>query len=376
MSAPKSTTWALEPHTKAKHEILKRYLRAWTPILAQGGFPQILYIDGFAGPGRYEGGEEGSPVIALNAALAHRDRITGEMLFQFIEKDSDRAAMLRRVLDEIPKPSNFKIRISTATFEESTREILEYCKSRGRALPPTFAFVDPFGWTGIPFSLLRDILSHPSCEVLVNFMYEEINRFLGHPDQEQDLDQLFGTPDWRPLVQISGTAERRRAIHGLYQKKLESAATFVRSFEMRNRNDATDYFLFFATKNTTGLRKMKEAMWGVDQSGEFTFSDGTNPDQMLLFGKQPNLAVLRNEIVGRFSGAETTVGTVELFVVEATAFRETHYKPVLKELEMGVPPGMGGGQRVGPAKEGDIRGSEDAAAFSCDRVMSAATIGG
>jgi hypothetical protein len=212
--------------------------------------------------------------------------------------------------------------------------------------------------------------------VLVNFMYEEINRFLGHPDQEQDLDQLFGTPDWRPLVQISGTAERRRAIHGLYQKKLESAATFVRSFEMRNRNDATDYFLFFATKNTTGLRKMKEAMWGVDQSGEFTFSDGTNPDQMLLFGKQPNLAVLRNEIVGRFSGAETTVGTVELFVVEATAFRETHYTPVLKELEMGVPPGMGGGQRVGPAKEGDIRGSEDAAAFSCDRVMSAATIGG
>ena len=102
----------------------------------------------------------------------------------------------------------------------------------------------------------------------------------------------------------------------------------------------TDYFLFFATKNRTGLRKMKEAMWGVDQSGEFTFSDGTNPDQMLLFGKHPNLAVLRGEITTHFAGRETTVGSIEQFVVERTAFRETHYKAVLRELEQMSPPGV------------------------------------
>ncbi|GAI63170.1 unnamed protein product, partial [marine sediment metagenome] len=38
--------WPLEPHTKAKHEILKRYLYAWFPILASS-HRRILYVDGF-----------------------------------------------------------------------------------------------------------------------------------------------------------------------------------------------------------------------------------------------------------------------------------------------------------------------------------------
>ena len=45
MTAPKTTVWELEPHTRAKHAILRRYLQAWTPILSLGGFPQIAYID-------------------------------------------------------------------------------------------------------------------------------------------------------------------------------------------------------------------------------------------------------------------------------------------------------------------------------------------
>jgi hypothetical protein len=37
-------------------------------------------------------------------------------------------------------------------------------------LPPTFAFIDPFGWTGVPFQLIKEILANKSCEVLFNFM--------------------------------------------------------------------------------------------------------------------------------------------------------------------------------------------------------------
>jgi three-Cys-motif partner protein len=72
MAAPRQTIWPLEPHTRAKHEILKRYLQAWMVILSQGRFPEILYIDGFAGPGEYAGGEAGSPIIALDAALGFK----------------------------------------------------------------------------------------------------------------------------------------------------------------------------------------------------------------------------------------------------------------------------------------------------------------
>ena len=83
MAAPRKTVWELEPHTRAKHEILRRYLQAWMVILSQGRFPEILYIDGFAGPGEYAGGETGSPITPLfeeegnlrgSALIAHSTR--------------------------------------------------------------------------------------------------------------------------------------------------------------------------------------------------------------------------------------------------------------------------------------------------------------
>ena len=68
--------WDIEPHTLAKHEILKRYLEAWFPILLTYN-QRIVYLDGFCGPGRYKGGEDGSPIIAIKQALKHFSRSQG-----------------------------------------------------------------------------------------------------------------------------------------------------------------------------------------------------------------------------------------------------------------------------------------------------------
>jgi len=62
-----STTWDAEPHTEAKHEILKKYLQAWIPIISR--FGKANYIDGFAGPGIYNNGKKGSPLIAIQSLL-------------------------------------------------------------------------------------------------------------------------------------------------------------------------------------------------------------------------------------------------------------------------------------------------------------------
>lgn len=68
---PKSTLWPLEPHTRGKHLVLKHYLDAWFPILGSWS-ERILFIDGFTGPGEYESGEEGSPLIAIGTLREHR----------------------------------------------------------------------------------------------------------------------------------------------------------------------------------------------------------------------------------------------------------------------------------------------------------------
>jgi three-Cys-motif partner protein len=341
MVAPKSTIWDLLPHTRAKHEILRRYLQAWTAILTLAGFREVVYIDGFAGPGRYSHGEDGSPVIALRAALDHKIPPTSRLLFLLIEQDPDRAAVLGEVVGAIERPKNVRVKVAEGSFEEETGRLLNFYAAKRRSLPPTFAFVDPFGWKGTPFRLLAEILKHPSCEVLVNFMYEEVNRFLSHEAQPANFDDFFGTPDWRGC--LSGSASgRNRCLHDLYVQQLRTVggAKYVRSFEMKNESGVTDYYLFHATNSLRGLQKMKEAMWKVAPGGEFTFRDATDPNQMVMFG-EPQFDILRAQIVHRFAGQETTVGEVEEFVLAETAFRETHYKQqVLAELEKAEPPGL------------------------------------
>src|SRR5918994_7295126 len=100
--APKATLWRLDPHSHAKHAILRRYLQAWTPILTRGGFGTIAYIDAFAGPGLYDSGEDGSPLIALKAALSAP--VTGTMLFLFVEEKPARAEHLRALINDLALP--------------------------------------------------------------------------------------------------------------------------------------------------------------------------------------------------------------------------------------------------------------------------------
>ena len=342
MPAPSTTIWDLEPHSRAKHEILRRYMQAWVPILGRSEFPELVYIDGFAGPGRYSKGEDGSPIIALNVALEQQAGIKPKMTFLFVELRKDRAEMLNKVLEDIELPQRFSARVAgDTTFEKAVTSFLDNRTRNGRRLPPTFAFVDHFGWSGVPFELVRRILSYPSCEVLVTFMYEEINRFIGLPDQVSNFNSFFGTDRWQGVTSETDPRQRNRQLHDLYITQLRDSANmkYVRSFEMRNDRDVTDYYLFYATNNSLGLRKMKEAMWKVDRSGEFRFSDATNPLQLVLFENEPQFDVLKSQIINRFQGRETTVGEVEEFVVSETAFRETHYKTqILKPLETSQPP--------------------------------------
>ncbi len=289
MAKKLGTVWELDPHTAAKHAILGRYLQAWLPILSRGN-ERVLYLDGFAGPGIYSKGEPGSPIIALRTAATFTPRITADLVFLFIEADGARYASLQREVAKLTLPDNIHVRLEHGKCNETMDAVLDELDEKGEQLIPTFAFLDPFGFSHTPLSLIKRIVRHQRCEVLITFMYEEINRFLSQQDQPENLDRLFGTPDWRKAVSLAVPNERKAFIHSLYQRQLEVDAgiSFVRSFEMVNRGNRTDYFLFFGTKSLKGLMKMKEAMWKVDASSGLQFSDATNPNQILFFTNEPN----------------------------------------------------------------------------------------
>jgi three-Cys-motif partner protein len=339
MAPPATIVWKLEPHTRAKHVILRKYLDQWLPILSHGGFPKVIFIDGFAGPGIYEDGSDGSPIIALKAFLSHPSPIRAQVHFHFVEEIDERAKVLAgelaKLLEAHGKPSNLHCFIySGERLEEAYPKI---SNAIGSLRAPTLALIDPFGWTGAPMSIIKDILDRQSSEVLMNFMFEEINRFLGKAAQAKNFDALFGGENWREFIDTNGT-QRKVGIREYYADRLftVAGARFVRFFEMRNDRDQTDYFLFFATKSQKGLSAMKNAMWHADEGGTFTFSDATNNQIILLKGADSR--IIEREIVRRFQGEVVKVPEIKRFVVEETAFLDSHFKSVLKAMEQATPP--------------------------------------
>jgi three-Cys-motif partner protein len=331
MTVPKETIWELDPHTLAKHEILRLYLQAWFPIL--NAFHQrVIYVDGFCGPGRYIGGEPGSPIIVLKLAATHIKALTGEIVFWFIDSHKDRIEYLKTELARLTLPSNFKVTASHGEFDEKLRVLLNRIDEKNAQLAPTFIFIDPFGFSGVPYSLVRRALEKPHCEVLITFMVDSINRWIDHPEEKvrAHIPEIFGTEE---VFKIDRNARNRIGLlRDLYQKQLEKAAKFVRHFEMRDRNNRIQYLLFFATNHRLGHIKIKEAMWAVDPEGDFRFSDATNPGQDVLFGIDQT-ELLWPILKKTFAGREVTTDQIRGFVEDKTAFLGTHMKATLKEHE-------------------------------------------
>lgn len=125
---PSTTLWRLEPHTKGKHLVLRNYIDAWLPILGRYS-GRILFIDGFAGPGKYQDGEEGSPLIALKAFCEHRarDKIRAEVVFIFIEKDERRANYLESLIIPLRSglPANCSVDVINKKFDGTINEIMD-----------------------------------------------------------------------------------------------------------------------------------------------------------------------------------------------------------------------------------------------------------
>lgn len=82
-------------------------------------------------------------------------------------------------------------------------------------------------------AVMHQLMRRPRTEVLVNLMFEEINRFLNHRDQLKNFDELFGAADWQDGYSVVGS-RRRYHLHDLYQRQLRQVARYVRSFEMEN----------------------------------------------------------------------------------------------------------------------------------------------
>lgn len=292
--AEERIVWPLEPHTRAKHDILSYYLKAWFPILSSWA-RRIYYFDGFAGPGVYRGGEDGSPVIALKAARDHilMSRRPGqEVVFRFIEENSERFQSLERVLAGVELPSLLQAKAINSSFQDATDLILPFLETHPA---PAFFFVDPFGPTGFPMVLVERISRLRHSEILINFSYQPLNEwFLQDPSKHHRLSELFGDDRWRPALAISDPKSKEDFLLKAYREALSQRGWRGVNFRMVNKHNQTQYYLLYGTQSPRGMLVMKRAMWSVAPDGDFSYTDISDPAQPRLFSRANELTYVRH----------------------------------------------------------------------------------
>ncbi len=335
--SPTGTLWPIGAHTPGKHIVLKAYLDAWFPILGSTQ-SRILVVDGFAGPGRYANGEDGSPVIALKALRDHpfRSRLRAEVVFLFIEKESDRAEHLRREIAPLLAELGVSVRaeVITGAFDETVTTVLQQIEEQKQRLAPAFVMVDPFGVSHTPLAVIDKILENPKSEVYISFMWEFFNRFKAGDEFPPHLDRLFGCTDWRAASQIPDWRRRRDFVFEMYKRQLKSVgAKHVVHFELFNDGTLV-YAIFFATKHALGCDKMKAAIWKADPFGGFAFVGGKDPDAGNLFDRR-DLGPLKVELRHAFPGERWwPIEDIESWMMtDATDYHSGQFKTALAELE-------------------------------------------
>lgn len=327
---PNTTTWSLDPHTRGKHEVLRRYMEAWLPIMTRWN-GRVLFIDAFAGPGEYSNGEPGSPVIALRALIEHSavNRIHSEVNYYFIEQDEARSEHLEQILEEVKPllPPRCNYEVINSTFDETLTGTLDRIDEQKLRLAPAFVMIDPFGVSGTPMRVIGRILQNPKSEVYISFMYREINRFKEHPNFEKHLDELFGCPGWRHGINMPDTKERKEFFYNLYRSQLKkNGATNVLNFELYE-GDRLVYTIFFGTQHLEGCDKMKQAMWKVAPFGNFQFRSN-QIGQLVLGDDLLDFSLLEKALQEQFRGKGwQSIEDVEDFVKsDVTEFHSSHLR--------------------------------------------------
>ena len=301
--------WVYTQHAAAKHEILRRYLGAWLPILGSA-HPKLVIYDGFAGRGRYRDGEDGSPVLTFKRACEAVDAgRPQEVSIRCVEYDRDNYDHLKGVIGELHHEV-VTIDARHDRFDVVANEVADYETSfAGGSRPHTADILlrRPVRLLRIHLETLGRLLAVKRWEVLLTFMVRDMRRFLEQPNFEAPLTEFFGGDTWR---ECTGAEDREQCLllrfsQTVRERGIARFATPFRVFEDARRQ--TLYYLVHLTNEPLGMREMKKAM--VRTSPEMTFWPVTfrPPAQLALdTAEQPPYPELQHHLLATYGGQRMT----------------------------------------------------------------------
>lgn len=255
------------PWSLIKDEVLGNYMSPYMAKVNKLGQP-ILLIDGYAGPGVFDDGKPGSPLIMCEAA-------------EKFAKGNYRAIFVNKKKQHHLKLTSILLRAgwaSTITIHGDSTKILQ-------ALPmalgnqTVFLYLDPFGPTGCEFSLLEPFLQRgkqASTEIILMMHMPIIHRLAARRQVQEGkweqqritayharLTKVFGGDYWKEMMwdENLNAQERERKLIDAYSARLKQYLPYTGYCPVQEQEDTRiKYFIVFVSRHTHTLLLMNDIM--------------------------------------------------------------------------------------------------------------------
>ncbi|OHB63105.1 MAG: hypothetical protein A2Y76_04900 [Planctomycetes bacterium RBG_13_60_9] len=260
-----------KPWSRYKDGILDYYLEPYLAKVAKLRRP-ILIVDCFAGPGQFDDGEPGSPLIISKRLRSVQER-GAQVLGFYIEKDP----VLYERLDQNTRDLNIPMRVRQGDFRQYINEISELAHDC-----TVFIYLDPIKPSDLLFADMECIYCQldrgRSVEALINFMSTGfwravcgladrilVDNTLQHKHPLVcDWDAIAGGTYWQETV-FSGQMSDPDRIELLaqgYAERLRQWFKWVIRYPVRDNYDDKfpKYHLTFGSRHSDAIELMNRAM--------------------------------------------------------------------------------------------------------------------
>ena len=251
--------------TKTKHFILKTYLQALAFKVL--GFSDVTYVDGFSGPWetRTESFTDSSFMIAINVLKDAQQQVAKRGVLPrircfFCERDRETFKKLQAAVVQYHRPDQgFEIQTYCGEFTDAVTEISAFVGTSFALI-----FIDSTGWIGYGIPLIKPLLIRRKTEVIINFMYDFVNRAAGMSDPKTiaSLNPILGGEGWSDrLDPVLAKQARGAAVEKLFRETLQMAGQFefiISTKIYRTTIDRLQFSLIYGTKDKAGLKTYRE----------------------------------------------------------------------------------------------------------------------
>jgi len=298
---------------------------------------QVLYVDLFAGPGRYNDGKASTPLLILQRAIRN-PKMRQMLLTMFNDGDENNTHSLQQAIDNLSGIQTLKHQPQVYNKSVGDNVVAMFAN---RSLPPTLTFIDPWGYKGLSLRLVNAVIKDWGCDCIFFFNYTRINMAVNNDAVQIHLEALFGEVSAAVLRErVSGLTPAQRELtilEALVEAFQGMGGKYVLPFAFKNeQGKRTSHYLIFVSKHFRGYELMKEVMAihsSIHEQGvaSFTYCEA-DQRQPLLFELGRPIDDLAPLLLRDFAGQTLTMQQIYERHNVNTPYIKSHYKQVLRTL--------------------------------------------